>query len=85
MERLTETVSDKALKGEDGGDWQTAVGWGNDADGYLEIVKVVRSFDPCMACATHMYNAEGEEISVVTADPCSGTHVETKASAEKRE
>ena len=51
----------------------------------LEIVKVVRSFDPCMACATHMYNAEGEEISVVTADPCSGTHVETKTPAEKRE
>lgn len=35
----------------------------------LEIAKVVRSFDPCMACATHMYNAKGEEISVISTDP----------------
>ena len=42
----------------------------------LEIVKVVRSFDPCMACATHMFNAKGEKINVVTTDPYSGTHVE---------
>ena len=43
----------------------------------LEIVKVIRSFDPCMACATHMFNTEGEKISVITTDPYSGTHVET--------
>ncbi len=42
----------------------------------LEIVKVVRSFDPCMACATHMYNAKGETIRTVTTDPVSGTHVD---------
>ncbi len=42
----------------------------------LEIVKVIRSFDPCMACATHMFNAKGEKISIVTTDPCSGTHVD---------
>ncbi|MBQ1890247.1 MAG: nickel-dependent hydrogenase large subunit, partial [Selenomonas sp.] len=42
----------------------------------LEIVKVVRSFDPCMACATHMFNAKGEKINVITTDPYSGTHVE---------
>ena len=42
----------------------------------LEIVKVVRSFDPCMACATHMYNIKGEKIRVVTTDPISGTHVD---------
>jgi hydrogenase large subunit len=42
----------------------------------LEIVKVVRSFDPCMACATHLYNAKGEKIKVVTTDPYTGTHVE---------
>ena len=42
----------------------------------LEIVKVIRSFDPCMACATHMYNAKGEKIRVVTTDPYSGMKVE---------
>ncbi len=42
----------------------------------LEIVKVIRSFDPCMACATHMYNAQGEKIRVVTTDPYSGMTVE---------
>ncbi|MBR3051470.1 MAG: nickel-dependent hydrogenase large subunit, partial [Selenomonadaceae bacterium] len=35
----------------------------------LEIGKVVRSFDPCMACATHMYNAKGEEINIISTDP----------------
>ena len=34
----------------------------------LEIAKVIRSFDPCMACATHMYNAKGEEIQLVSTD-----------------
>jgi len=43
------------------------------ADKPLEILKVVRSFDPCMACATHMYNAEGKRIKVVTTDPYLGT------------
>ncbi|SHK47927.1 [NiFe]-hydrogenase I apoprotein, large subunit [Selenomonas ruminantium] len=42
----------------------------------LEIVKVVRSFDPCMACATHMFNAKGEKINVITTDPYSGTRVD---------
>ena len=42
----------------------------------LEIVKVIRSFDPCMACATHMYNAKGEQIRVVTTDPYTGTRVD---------
>ena len=42
----------------------------------LEILKVVRSFDPCMACATHLYNAKGDKIKVVTTDPYTGTHVE---------
>ncbi|MBR4383749.1 MAG: nickel-dependent hydrogenase large subunit, partial [Selenomonadaceae bacterium] len=35
----------------------------------LEIAKVIRSFDPCMACATHMYNAKGEEIGIISTDP----------------
>ncbi len=42
----------------------------------LEILKVVRSFDPCMACATHLFNAKGEKIKVVTTDPYTGTHVD---------
>ena len=40
-----------------------------DSNKPLEIAKVVRSFDPCMACATHMYNAKGEEINVISTDP----------------
>lgn len=46
------------------------------ADKPLEIVKVVRSFDPCMACSTHLFNAKGEKIRIVTTDPYSGTHVD---------
>ncbi|MBR5913182.1 MAG: nickel-dependent hydrogenase large subunit [Selenomonadaceae bacterium] len=40
-----------------------------DANKPLEIARVVRSFDPCMACATHMYNAKGEEVSVFSTAP----------------
>lgn len=43
------------------------------ADKPLEILKVIRSFDPCMACATHLYNAKGETIRMVTTDPYMGT------------
>ncbi len=28
----------------------------------LEILRTIHSFDPCLACATHIYNTEGEEI-----------------------
>ena len=35
----------------------------------LEIPKVIRSFDPCLACATHVYNAKGEEINIISTDP----------------
>lgn len=34
----------------------------------LEILKGIRSFDPCLACATHLYNADGKEISMVSTD-----------------
>ena len=34
-----------------------------------EIAKVIRSFDPCMACATHMFNANGEKINIISTDP----------------
>ena len=42
----------------------------------LEILKVIRSFDPCMACSTHMYNPQGEELRIVTTDPFRGSTVE---------
>ena len=42
----------------------------------LEIVKAVRSFDPCMACSTHLFNAKGETIRVVTTDPYAGIRVD---------
>ncbi|WP_298592713.1 nickel-dependent hydrogenase large subunit [uncultured Mitsuokella sp.] len=42
----------------------------------LEIARVVRSFDPCMACSTHMFNAAGEKIRVFTTDPYAGIKVD---------
>jgi hydrogenase large subunit len=38
------------------------------ADKPLEILKAIRSFDPCIACATHLYDSEGTEITVVRTD-----------------
>lgn len=46
------------------------------ADKPLEILKVIRSFDPCMACATHFYNAKGEHLRTVTTDPYAGTQTD---------
>lgn len=40
-----------------------------DSNKPLEIAKVIRSFDPCLACATHIYNAKGEEINAFSTDP----------------
>ena len=40
-----------------------------DSNKPLEIARVIRSFDPCLACATHIYNAKGEEIGVISTDP----------------
>lgn len=42
----------------------------------LEIVKVIRSFDPCMACATHVFNAKGEKLRAFTTDPYIGTRID---------
>jgi hydrogenase large subunit len=39
------------------------------SDKPLEILKVIRSFDPCIACATHLYDAEGKELGIVHTDP----------------
>ncbi|MBD3801383.1 MAG: nickel-dependent hydrogenase large subunit [Campylobacterales bacterium] len=30
---------------------------------YLEVLRVVHSFDPCLACAVHVINAKGRELS----------------------
>lgn len=38
------------------------------ADKPLEVQKVIHSFDPCLACAAHVYNAEGKEVAVVRSD-----------------
>lgn len=34
----------------------------------LEVLKVIHSFDPCLACATHLYNTEGKALAVVRTD-----------------
>lgn len=34
----------------------------------LEILKVIHSLDPCLACATHLFDSEGKEIAVVHTD-----------------
>jgi hydrogenase large subunit len=35
----------------------------------LEILRSIHSFDPCLACAAHLYDAKGEEVSLVFTDP----------------
>ncbi len=39
------------------------------ADKPLEILKAIHSFDPCLACATHLYDTSGRELAVVHSDP----------------
>jgi len=33
-----------------------------DEDNPFEIVRIVRSFDPCIACAVHLLNHKGREL-----------------------
>jgi len=35
------------------------------ADKPLEVLRGIHSFDPCLACSTHLYNEKGEEIATV--------------------
>lgn len=35
----------------------------------LEILRSIHSFDPCLACAAHLYDATGEKIAIVQTDP----------------
>lgn len=32
----------------------------------LEIIRTIHSFDPCLACATHVFSPQGEELAGVT-------------------
>lgn len=36
-----------------------------DAELPLEIIRTIHSFDPCMACAVHLYDEHGKQISKV--------------------
>ena len=36
-----------------------------DADNPLNVVRIIRSFDPCLACAVHMIDPETNDIKVV--------------------
>jgi hydrogenase large subunit len=35
-----------------------------DLENPFEIVRIVRSFDPCLACAVHLVNARGREMGM---------------------
>jgi hydrogenase large subunit len=36
-----------------------------DAENPFELVRIVRSFDPCLACAIHLVNAKGRSLELV--------------------
>jgi hydrogenase large subunit len=36
-----------------------------DPEQPVEILRTVHSFDPCMACAVHLYDEEGKHVSRV--------------------
>ncbi|WP_196592970.1 nickel-dependent hydrogenase large subunit [Pectinatus sottacetonis] len=38
----------------------------------LEIVRAIRSFDPCLACAAHVYDSKKKTLSMVDTDPYIG-------------
>ena len=33
-----------------------------DPENPFEVVRIVRSFDPCLACAVHMVTPKGEDL-----------------------
>jgi quinone-reactive Ni/Fe-hydrogenase large subunit len=41
----------------------------SDASQPLEVLRVVHSFDPCLACAVHVVNAKGQELSHYKINP----------------
>ena len=36
-----------------------------NAEQPLEVLRTIHSFDPCMACAIHLYDEEGKHINQV--------------------
>jgi hydrogenase large subunit len=36
------------------------------ADEPLEILRTIHSFDPCLACSTHVMSPQGEELTRAT-------------------
>ena len=34
----------------------------------LEILRTIHSFDPCLACAVHLYDSHGKHISQIQID-----------------
>jgi hydrogenase large subunit len=36
------------------------------ADQPLEILRTLHSFDPCLACSTHVMSPDGQELTKVT-------------------
>ena len=34
----------------------------------LEILRTIHSFDPCLACASHLFDPEGKEITKVESE-----------------
>ena len=39
------------------------------ADQPLEILRTIHSFDPCLACSTHVMSPDGQELAQVTVQP----------------
>lgn len=39
------------------------------SDKPLEILRSIHSFDPCLACAAHLYKPDGQEVAIVQTDP----------------
>ena len=37
-----------------------------DPEKPVEILRTIHSFDPCMACAVHLYDEEGQHISRIS-------------------
>ena len=35
----------------------------------VEILRSIHSFDPCLACSTHVMSEDGEELATVTTSP----------------
>ncbi len=44
-----------------------------DTDNPINVVRVVRSFDPCLACAIHMIHPRTNELRRYVVDPVTGT------------